>query len=492
MTGHSTPLARTKELAARYGLTMGDLCVQHPSNDPFAVGQPAEIRMAEWFADVFQRLGSPYVHLRDLHYAILARELLRADGSVYIGTHKDWLGLGTGARKARILGLVPMSGFVDKRTQSEFEFDKARERPEWGPEVGFDVERDQWGLEPPKFWVPDWSLPEPHLAFLPEALRLQPIAVECWIEKDSGALSAEVVPAAEAYGVRVITGAGYMSYTKVDELIRRTLEDGRERVLLWLADADSDGESMAIATARVIQFACEKLHQGVPRIVVDRLALTLDQLAEIEKQIGRPVPVTPDEGREQGRVELQALAAFAPGWVADELERRLDELTDHDLDGELDDWEAAAEARIEDSWEAVVDVSAEALILLREHRDEILARPGLTLTELEVALQEIEPERQRLEQEIRDYLAAFDVDLPELPVGYVDLDEDGRDWLLDTDREFEEQLNAYRRHEPVHRRRPELEFIEPTCEGCGEPMTGRKRFCSDACRKRAQRGGGGP
>jgi len=35
--------------------------------------------------------------------------------------------------------------------------------------------------------------------------------------------------------------------------------------------------------------------------------------------------------------------------------------------------------------------------------------------------------------------------------GHGGLDEDARDWLLDTELEYLEQLNAYRRSEPIHR-----------------------------------------
>src|SRR5205823_6083600 len=86
----------------------------------------------------------------------------------------------------------------------------------------------------------------------------------------------------------------------------------------------------------------------VLRIVMDRVALELDQLEAIEAVIGRRIPVTPSEEREEGCVEPQALAAFAPGWVGDELERRLCELTDPDLGRLLREWREAADRAVEE------------------------------------------------------------------------------------------------------------------------------------------------
>jgi hypothetical protein len=184
-------------------------------------------------------------------------------------------------------------------------------------------------------------------------------------------------------------------------------------------------------------------------------------------------------------VELQALAAFAPGWVGRELRRRLDEVTDPELGDAIDDWEVEAEDAIEAAWETETAASEEALSVLRDRRDAILER--FDLAALNAALDEIEPERRGLEAEIRAVVEGFDPELLGLPDGYVDLDGD-RDWLLDTDREYEEQLNAFRRHEPIHRRRPPLVLTEPTCEFCGDPLPpGRRRFCNEAHRKRHER-----
>jgi hypothetical protein len=483
-----TPYEWLSALASRFGVAKPELLVLDASNDPYNSGSPNDVKLAGWFTSLYEALGSPRVHLRDLHYLVVVRLLRWPDGRIYEGTAKDWRELLKASKKARDLGLVSPWAFIDRRTQAQHLYDEARAhpaQPAW-VDPGFAY------LSRPRLEVPEWELFPPTLEGVPTALSLQPVLLELWIEKDSAALNAEVLPVAEWFGCRVVVGAGFQSKTAAAELVARTIEDGRERVVLWLADADSLGESMAIATARHTEFLCRHWlaeHEPetvVPRIVMDRVALTLEQVAEIGREIGRTIPVSPDVDREAGRVELQALAAFAPGWVGAELERRLTELTDMELDDEIDAWKDEAEEAIEDAWDAETAASVERLITLREKRDAILER--FDVAALNAALDEIEVERRALHHEVDEIVLEFNPVLPEQPSGWVDVDEDARDWLLNTEREYVEQLNAYRRHEPSHRHRPPLELIEPTCAcGCGKPVAGRRRWASEACRKRRER-----
>ncbi len=484
-----SPHSFTSALASRFGLARAELLALDPANDPFDSGTPGDVRLAGWFGDVYEHLGRPRAHLRDLHYQVVVRGLRRHDGRVYEGTRNDWTMFQKASRKARDLGLVSPWAFEDRRTQAQYRYDEARDQPVAAP--WFDDGAAL--LERPRLQIPDWQIVAPSsLRGVPTPLSLQPVTVELWIEKDSAALNSEVLPVAREFGCRVVVGAGFQSKTAAADLVDRSIKDGRERVVLWLADADAKGESMAIATARHTEFLCRwwlaehEPETVVPRIVMDRVALTLDQLAEVEAVIGRAIPVSPDVDRDEGRVELQALAAFAPGWVEGELRRRLEDVTDNGLADKLGDWEAEAEEQIEVAWEDAIEASEEALNALLEKRDAILER--FDLEALHAALDEIEPERLALETEIAVIAKRFDPTLPELPHGVVDIDEDGRDWLLDTDREYVEQLNAYRRQEPIHRRRGELELVEPTCEWCGDEIPpGRRRFCTEAHRKQSER-----
>jgi hypothetical protein len=82
----------------------------------------------------------------------------------------------------------------------------------------------------------------------------------------------------------------------------------------------------------------------------------------------------------------------------------------------------------------------------------------------------------------------FPIELPDPDVE--DLGLGSFDWLLDTDRGYIEQLNAYRRHEPIHRRRPPLEVsAREGCLICGGDMAGRPskaKYCSTPCYQRSK------
>ncbi len=459
MTADGTPpIDFLKGLGSRYGIAKSQLLVLDGTNDPFNVGTPTDRKGAEWFAKVWDELDRPRVHLRDLHYALVVRGITWWDGRVYEGTAEDWRVFSTASRKARDLGLVSPWAFVDRRTQAEHRYDLARD-----PASTVYVSPGCAVLSRPELSVPTWGIvPATLEGDTPSSLSRQPVTVELWIEKDSDALNREVLPVAQRFGCRVLIGAGFQSKTAAADLVRRSIDDGRERIVLWLADADSKGEAMAIATARHTEFLVRRWlpeHEPdtvVPRVVMDRVALTLDQVAEVEAAIGRSIPVSPDVMRDEGRVELQALAAFAPGWVRAELERRLLNVFDSGLAAELRSWEAAADDAVEAEWDALIEPHTQACIALQARRDEVLAR--FDVAGLNAALDEIEGDRLALTAAVEGLAGGFDPALPDLPEGYVNIE--GRDWLLDTDREYVEQLNAYRRHEPIHRRRSQLALTE--------------------------------
>jgi hypothetical protein len=468
------------------------------ANDPWLTGTPATVEQAEWFASTYEALGRPRMHLRDIHYEIVVRGLLAPDGSAYTGektqgrkTEADWSILCRAFSFARELGFVSPFDFIERRTRAEYEYDRDREPTDYELRPGAAL------LDRPKIEMPSWDVLEPELLQAPSALSRQPTAFEVWIEKESATVEREARPVAQRLGARIVVGVGFQSEVAAANLVLRAIRDGRVRLILWLADADASGESMAIATARHVEFLCRwwlPKHRPdvvVPRIFVDRVALTVEQVVEIEHEIGRTIPRSPDVAREQGRVELQALPAFAPGWVGKELERRLQEFSDPELGDAIDEWSDAAEGAIAESWEELIEPYRNRLDMLRKNRDAIAERFEPELRRLQEALDDLEPERRALKKIYDNLIETFDPELPPLPEGEVDLDV--RDWLLDTERDYEEQLNNYRWYEPVHRRRPQLDLEERVCQGCdgtcecGGSLAGKKagaKWCCGACRQR--------
>jgi hypothetical protein len=125
----------------------------------------------------------------------------------------------------------------------------------------------------------------------------------------------------------------------------------------------------------------------------------------------------------------------------------------------------------------------------QERIDDVLdrARELLDTPEAKALAEQLDAlsaELYEAEREAEAVALAYEVDLPGPEVSGPDLD--AVEWLLDPRRDYVSQLNAYRRFEPEHRRRPRLPPItERRCVCCGGPMSGRKtvaRFCSTACK----------
>jgi hypothetical protein len=87
------------------------------NNDPFYL-VPRRHKAAQWFGKVWVRLELGYgAHVRRVHYVIISQRkpLLNVYRTVYTNTHSNWRTLVTACRDARLLDLVPVTAFVDRR-----------------------------------------------------------------------------------------------------------------------------------------------------------------------------------------------------------------------------------------------------------------------------------------------------------------------------------------------------------------------------------------
>ena len=82
-----------RELKNGHKVSLNDLTVLSPQNDPYRVDTPAGHRDAKWFvAKLNQAIGHHgTIHLRGLHYAIVARgDVKKPHGKPYRNTDEDW------------------------------------------------------------------------------------------------------------------------------------------------------------------------------------------------------------------------------------------------------------------------------------------------------------------------------------------------------------------------------------------------------------------
>lgn len=441
---------RVAEIVSAYGLTKSrDSNRPHglfTTNDPFDRGTEGDWEKARWLRGLYDLAGGESYtgHLRDMHYLVNA---LRPD--LYDASPESWEKLMDAKKLAVSLGLLSPDALDDRSISSHYNVE--REAPVPPRPMGFIFAPETEDLG--EFQV----APYPPAALLPFDLLL-------WVEKPSPAIEGEVIPVCRRYGMDARFGRGTPGQTFVGHLAARAAAEERELVILVLSDADNSGGTMARSLAKNAEIIVRAgLIEDTPRIRVVRCDFTMTKVAEIEERIGRTIPRTEDAKTKEKRVELQALPAFVPGELGRIVEDAALSVVGHGFKDAASAWEADLDAELAESDEATVIEDLHA-----EYAD------YLATDEARAVIEQIE-EFERRRSEATDDLHRIIEDAEPLA-----LDEPGTDWLLDTDRSFMEQMQAYNRHEGAE----PIVLVLRACEGCGEPLTGRpqQKFCSPRCR----------
>lgn len=421
-----------KRLSRSTGTPIEELIALNPAADPFYTGSAYDRRLATWFKTLVEGHGLVGYHHRDIHYGLLS---LGADYS-----ESEWLKLLKGSAKARALGLFSPWAFPDHRSRLYLTDGRSGDEPNARlPELH--VPGEPWSSEG------EWEV---------EPMTFQPIRVAVFCEKAGDFLN-EIHGPCEEFGAGLRVTIGLSARTTAGEVVRDAIADGRPTVALWVSDADSTGETMPLAMARHIEHIVSRYE--APPIYVGLIALTLPLVEEIESEYGVEIPLAPDVRRSEGRVEVNALPFYAAGWLERRTREMLEELT----------------ADIE------IDTSLEMPEL--DERLKTLHDEAVELYEpISERMQEIEQEIERLREEAEaPQFVQPDSEMPDLD----------RDWILDPERGYIEQLNAYRRHSAAHHDSTPLTLQARKCPVCGDPMLRRAvqaRYCSDRCRSRARAG----
>jgi hypothetical protein len=153
-----------------------------------------------------------------------------------------------------------------------------------------------------------------------------------------------------------------------------------------------------------------------------------------------------EEHHGAGAVELDALEALYPGTLAEIVESHVVQHRDAALQKRLQRAQRRATGTLRAAWEARIAPYAKRLEALKAHLQEVVARyqPQLEIlqeemsSEFHVFREELESLRQAVEHE----LAALTVTLPVPPAPKVK--PDTGEWLLDSARDYLEQLKFYK------------------------------------------------
>ncbi len=305
--------ADLKELAEALKRPLQTLYAEAQGNDPFIAGAPGREQRAQWFAELWQRLGFSHgAHLRQIHYVLVsqAESLPMPNGRPYANTEDCWLFLNAASRDARYLRLIPWRDLVDRRNEEAIIHFDGEESEAIVDTVG-GVEK----YAAPSFEIPALSVTAPKIA--------QRYVIEIWIEKST--MESIILPLARRYGINVVAGSGETSFTRCVQLVDRAAAEDRPVRILYVSDFDPGGRSMPLACARKIEFtARSEGHDGLD-IQVRPIALTEEQC----RQYRLPrTPIKASETRREmfeqrfgaGATELDALEALHPGELARLLE----------------------------------------------------------------------------------------------------------------------------------------------------------------------------
>ncbi len=400
---------KIKQIAAEHKLSVKDLLALSPSNDPFYTGTPADVKAAAWFARIWQKTGYTGNHLRRVHYwAISQRTPILMppdkDGNErkYENTEPCWDYLVAASKKARYLGLVRIEQIIDAKHPTPHihaDYDLVQDEP------SYQIHSPK--LDKPTIWIHGI-----------ENAAAQPYHLEIWCEKST--MNDVLIPLAEPYGVNVVTFEGEVSITACYNLMKRIEASGGKPTRIWyISDFDPAGNSMPVAMSRKVEYMLARYGRDYD-VKIKPALLTAEQVREYD------LPRTPIKESEKraakfeanfgaGAVELDAMEALFPGELGNIMRDEITPYYDQDVADQVEEQREQLESEIRAKIEAITNRYAEAIAGVQGMLEEIKA--------------------------VQVNASPYTVDQSD-PNVY----EDSDDWLFDTDRDYVDQIKAYKAH----------------------------------------------
>jgi hypothetical protein len=425
--------AKLKDLAQQMGRKVTDLIALSRNHDPFYVGTPAHITNGKWFAEIWQRFGlTDGIHIRRMHYLIVSQKepVLLPNGTNYENTQQCWDFLSDASEKARYLGLVEFSAFVDRRNPEAIIYPTFT-----APEPKISVDDSGWILQSLPLFpdLPNYSIENYD--------GRRGYILELWCEKST--MNDVLEPISRRYRVNLQTGVGELSIIKTYELFERVRRTERPIRIGYLSDFDPGGQSMPVAVARKLEFFLRSNNGSSNHDVkLFPLCLTLEQTRRYE------LPRTPiketekrRDGFEQrfgeGATELDALEALHPGTLEQIVREWIGRYYDHWLESRVEEAKQILESELDDTRQAVIAKHGKEIERLRqEHhalRQEFDRKLKIHSKKLSGLLEKISADLQ---------IQAPDVNSHPIPEA-LEADE-SVEALFDGTRDYFEQLRAYK------------------------------------------------
>lgn len=298
-----------KSIASRAGLSPSEILALAPQNDPFYVGAKGQLQKGQWFASIYEAMGSPpRCHTRRVHYwLVTTNAVAKPNGKPYENTQNDWSLLCLAAKYARYLGLVPIENIIDRRNPEPIIH--AHHWQHQRPSAIKDSIDESNIIE---------SIVEQFNCFNP--VQTQPYMVELWAEKST--MNDVLEPICQRYGLNLVTGLGELSITAVYLLAQRITQAKKPVRILYISDFDPAGESMPLAVSRKIEYFIRNYNLG-SSVDVKLIPLMLTSQQCLDYNLPR-TPIKETEKRKDkfedrhgvGATELDAMEALHPGEMA--------------------------------------------------------------------------------------------------------------------------------------------------------------------------------
>jgi hypothetical protein len=423
---------RIKELAKAQGVSVNDLIVLAPQNDPFYTGTPNDWALAEWFAGLWQMFNyQTKVHIRRVHYQIISQDppILLPNGKPYANTEECWGVLNLASKAARYLRLVNPGAFNDRRNPEALIYASHR-RSE--PEVRIYGRLYQSDVHLPDF--PD--LPSYSVSGYEAE---QDYHLEVWCEKST--MNDVLAPLCQRYGANLQTGLGELSITATLLLVQRLQQASKPARIFYVSDFDPAGQSMPVAVSRKIEYFVRTFGLYLD-VRVFPVVLTLEQVQHY--QLPR-TPIKETERRRggfeerygEGAVELDALEALYPGELEAVLSQYIECYYDSTLASRVEAAQVALEHDLQEVWQQVIGRYADTLEVLRGEYAQLQA-------EFEGRMSGYSQRLQSLWQAIRGDLNASTPDSSFYPVPQAVYVGEIGEGLYDSGRGYLEQVEAYK------------------------------------------------
>src|SRR5215469_7437381 len=421
-----------KQYARQTGQRVTDLIALAPQNDPFYMGTPTDVAMAEWFAGLWRAFGySTGVHLRRIHYQVVSQQppALLPNGLPYENTVECWDFLNMASKAARYLRLVDPAAFVDRKNAEAVLY---AEHGASDPQVYLGGYINTYDFAFPDFpELPGYRVS----GYRGEQRHF----LEVWCEKST--MNDILVPLCQRYGANLQIGSGELSITSALSLVTRLQEANKPARIFYVSDFDPAGQSMPVAIARKVEFFIRQLSLELD-VRVFPVVLTAKQV----RYYGLPrTPIKETERRRggfeerygEGAVELDALESLYPGQLAAILSQCLECYYDTSLEERVEAAQMALVADLDAAGDGVLGTYAQDVEALKGEHERLKH-------EFTRSMEGYGQRLQSVWQAIRDDLRWHMPGLEAYPVPEAVEAEELGDGLYNSLRDYLDQVWAYK------------------------------------------------